>query len=276
MNESLKLAAVIGHPISHSKSPKMHGYWLEQNKINGHYIPLSISPDDFRRLVPELAKMGFVGANVTIPHKLSALEIATKVSDRAQLIGAANTLTFGVDGEVFADNTDGYGFITNIKTVCRDWAASDGPSLVLGAGGAARAVLSALLDDGAPQILISNRTRSKADSLKRDFGDRISVIDWADISKNLYALNTLINTTSLGMVGKDKMDLDLTNLSSQTLVTDIVYTPLETELLKIASRKGCRTVDGLGMLIYQGIPGFEKWFGKTPIVTPELREILLK
>jgi len=276
MSTTLPLAGVIGFPIAHSKSPKMHGLWLAQNGIKGHYVPLAVSPDDFEQVLKLLPKMGFVGANVTIPHKVTALQLATHATDRARQIGAANTITFGENGEIYADNTDGHGFITNIKSKHPDWSASTGPSLVLGAGGAARAVLSALLDDGAPQILIANRTRENADRLAHDFGESVTVIEWSDVPTQIANVATLVNTTSLGMVGKPPMTLDLSQLQPETLVSDIVYTPLETDLLKTASDKGCKTVDGLGMLIYQGMPGFEKWFGATPVATDELREILLK
>ena len=276
MSTTLPLAGVIGFPIAHSKSPKMHGLWLAQNGIKGHYVPLAVSPDDFEQVLKLLPKMGFVGANVTIPHKVTALQLATHATDRARQIGAANTITFGENGEIYADNTDGHGFITNIKSKYPDWSASTGPSLVLGAGGAARAVLSALLDDGTPQILIANRTRENADRLAHDFGKSVTVIEWSDVPTQIANVATLVNTTSLGMVGKPPMTLDLSQLQPETLVSDIVYTPLETDLLKTASDKGCKTVDGLGMLIYQGMPGFEKWFGSTPVATDELREILLK
>jgi len=276
MSTTLPLAGVIGFPIAHSKSPKMHGLWLAQTGIKGHYVPLAVSPDDFEQVLKLLPKMGFVGANVTIPHKVTALQLATHATDRARQIGAANTITFGENGEIYADNTDGHGFITNIKSKYPDWSASTGPSLVLGAGGAARAVLSALLDDGAPQILIANRTRENADRLAHDFGESVTVIEWSDVPTQIANVATLVNTTSLGMVGKPPMTLDLSQLQLETLVSDIVYTPLETDLLKTASDKGCKTVDGLGMLIYQGMPGFEKWFGSTPVATDELREILLK
>ena len=257
MSTTLPLAGVIGFPIAHSKSPKMHGLWLAQNGIKGHYVPLAVSPDDFEQVLKQLPKMGFVGANVTIPHKVTALQLATHATDRARQIGAANTITFGENGEIYADNTDGHGFIKNINSKCPDWSASTGPSLVLGAGGAARAVLSALLDDGAPQILIANRTRENADRLAHDFGESVTVIEWSDVPTQIANVATLVNTTSLGMVGKPPMTLDLSQLQPETLVSDIVYTPVETDLLKTASDKGCKTVDGLGMLIYQGMPGFE-------------------
>ena len=276
MSTTLPLAGVIGFPIAHSKSPKMHGLWLAQNGIKGHYVPLAVSPDDFEQVLKQLPKMGFVGANVTIPHKVTALQLATHATDRARQIGAANTITFGENGEIYAANTDGHGFITNIKSKYPDWSASTGPSLVLGAGGAARAVLSALLDDGAPQILIANRTRENADRLAHDFGESVTVIEWSDVPTQIANVATLVNTTSLGMVGKPPMTLDLSQLQPETLVSDIVYTPVETDLLKTASDKGCKTVDGLGMLSYQGMPGFEKWFGATPVATDELREMLLK
>ena len=259
----IPLVAVIGHPISHSKSPRLHGNWLKKLGLAGYYIPVDVEPADFAHVLKMMPKMGFVGANVTIPHKHLALTHADHVSDRAALIGAANTLSFSEDGKIYADNTDGYGFIENIKDHQPNWNAASGPALVLGAGGASRAVLSALIEAGAPEILTT------------DLGARIHVLDWSKASEILDGIDLMVNTTSLGMVGKPDLSLSLKNLTSKTLVTDLVYTPLETDLLKQANAIGCPVVDGLGMLIHQAVPGFERWFGKKPTVDQETRNLLL-
>jgi shikimate dehydrogenase len=269
------VVAVLGYPIHHSKSPKMHGFWLEQVAVPGHYIPLEIHPDNFESALKNMPKLGFRGANVTIPFKERALEIADFVSERAERIGAANTLYFDADGKIHADNTDGYGFITNLKNGASHWIAKSGPAFVLGAGGAARAILDALITEDTPKIYLTNRTKERALKLAQEFGDRVKVIDWDDKNTILSDITTLINTTSLGMNGNDDLGLNFSLLTDAMTVTDIVYTPLETELLKHAKQQGCTCVDGLGMLIYQGIPGFENWFGATPVVTDELRELLL-
>ena len=270
------VAAVIGHPISHSKSPRMHNFWLEQFGIEGYYIPLDIDPNKFERSVRNLSELGLVGANITIPYKEKVLKIADKISDRAALVGAANTLTFLQNGGVYADNTDGYGFLQNIKSKYSDWSAREGISVVFGAGGASRAILGALIEDGASDIILANRTRSRADQLRSDFGAKIKVVEWMKIQNYLSDASTIINTTSLGMLGKADLPIPLNTLKKHTLVTDIVYSPLETHLLATAAKMGCRTVDGLGMLIHQAIPGFERWFGTKPGDSQALRELLIK
>ena len=240
------------------------------------YIPLDIDPKKFERSIRNLPELGFVGANITIPYKEKVLKIADKISDRAALIGAANTLTFLQNGGIYADNTDGYGFLENIKSKYKDWSARDGISVVFGAGGASRAILGALLEDGASDIILANRTRSRADQLRSDFGAKIKVVEWMKIQNYLSDASTIINTTSLGMVGKTDLPIPLNTLKKTTLVTDIVYTPIETHLLATATKMGCRTVDGLGMLIHQAIPGFERWFGIKPGDSQALRELLIK
>ena len=270
------VAAVIGHPVNHSRSPRMHNYWLAQFGLEGYYIPLDIDPTKFERSIRNLPELGLVGANITIPYKEKVLKIADKISDRAALVGAANTLTFLQNGGIYADNTDGYGFLQNIKSKYKDWSASAGISVVFGAGGASRAILGALLEDGASDIILANRTRSRADQLRSDFGAKIKVVDWMKIQNYLSDASTIINTTSLGMVGKTDLPIPLNTLKKNTLVTDIVYTPIETLLLDTATKMGCRTVDGLGMLIHQAIPGFERWFGIKPGDSQALRELLIK
>ena len=272
----IPVVAVLGHPINHSKSPRLHNFWLSEFGVDGYYVPLDIDPKNFEKHIRSLPQLGFVGANVTIPYKEKILKIADKISDRAAIIGSANTLTFLSDGKIYADNTDGYGFIQNIKSKYKDWSAKDGMSVVFGAGGASRAILAALIEDGANEIVLANRTRSRADQLRSDFGAKIKVVDWMKVQNYLNDASNLINTTSLGMVGNADLPIPLDKLKKNTLVTDIVYTPLITPLLAYASKNGCRTVDGLGMLIYQAIPGFDRWFGVKPDDSQTLRELLIK
>lgn len=277
MNTStIPVAAVIGHPVNHSRSPRMHNFWLAHFGLEGYYIPLDIDPKKFERSIRNLPELGLVGANITIPYKEKVLKIADKISDRAALVGAANTLTFLQNGGIYADNTDGYGFLQNIKSKYKDWSAREGITVVFGAGGASRAILAALIEDGASDIILANRTRSRADQLRSDFGAKIKVVEWMKIQNYLSEASTIINTTSLGMVGKTDLPIPLNALKKNTLVTDIVYTPIETHLLATAAKMGCRTVDGLGMLIHQAIPGFERWFGIKPGDSQALRELLIK
>ena len=277
MNTStIPVAAVIGHPVNHSRSPRMHNFWLAHFGLEGYYIPLDIDPKKFERNIRNLPELGLVGANITIPYKEKVLKIADKISDRAALIGAANTLTFLPNGGIYADNTDGYGFLQNIKSKYKDWSARDGITVVFGAGGASRAILAALIEDGASDIILANRTRSRADQLRSELGAKIKVVEWMKIQNYLSEASTIINTTSLGMVGKTDLPIPLNALKKNTLVTDIVYTPIETHLLATAAKMGCRTVDGLGMLIHQAIPGFERWFGIRPGDSQGLRELLIK
>ena len=274
-SEKIPLVAVLGSPISHSKSPMLHSYWLRKYEINGYYIPMDVNSTNLNNVLATLPKMGFVGANVTIPHKESVLKVADKISDRAAMIGAANTLSFGVNGQIYADNTDGYGFIENIRQHQPEWRATEGPSLVLGAGGASRAIVSSLLENAASEIWITNRTRARAEKISIDFGARVKVIDWFSVNKFLPDAAIVINATSLGMVGKPQLTIDLKPLSTNTLVTDLVYNPLKTHLLIQAEKKGCRTVDGIGMLIHQAVPGFTRWFNVQPTVDTDSRDILL-
>ena len=270
------LAAVLGDPISHSKSPRMHNYWLKQNELNGYYIPIKVELADFEQTIRTLMKMGFSGVNVTIPHKLLALKIADESSSIAQYIGAANTLTFTKENKIYADNTDAYGFINNMKSKYPNWNPKKGVSVVLGAGGASRAVIAALLSEGSKQIMVLNRTIEKAEVLKKDYDNKINVESWEKINEVLASSKNIINTTSLGMNDETFIPINPEAIPEKSLVSDLVYTPLETNLLKIAKNRGSKTVDGLGMLIHQGVPGFEAWFGQKPLVTEELREILIK
>lgn len=275
-DQKIPLAGVIGHPIAHSKSPSLFAHWFREYGVRGHYIPMDVVDRDLETVLRTLPRMGFVGCNVTIPNKEQALKIADKVTDRATLIGAVNTITFGEDGRILADNTDGYGFIENLRQGAPDWQPGAGPAAVLGAGGAARAIVSALLDAGVPQVMISNRTRIRAENLKSDFGARVTVVDWVKSGNMLEDAATVVNTTSLGMVGKSEFRVPLDGLSPKAVVSDIVYTPLQTKLLETAAEIGCRTVDGLGMLLHQAVPGFERWFGLRPEVTEKTRAAILR
>jgi shikimate dehydrogenase len=274
--DKIPLAGVIGSPIAHSKSPQLHGHWLKVNGLRGHYIPMDISPNDLETVLRTLPKMGFVGLNVTVPHKEKVMEFADLVTDRATLIGAANTLIFRKDGRIHADNTDGYGFIQNLRENAPNWNPKAGPAAVLGAGGAARAVVASLLDAGVPEILISNRTRVRAEALKTDFGKRLTVVDWVQAGNMLEDAVTVVNTTSLGMIGKPPLRVPLDGLRKDAVVTDLVYAPLKTRLLAEAEEAGCVTVDGLGMLLYQAVPGFERWFGVRPVVDSAARAAALR
>jgi shikimate dehydrogenase len=214
--------------------------------------------------------------NITIPHKEAVLAIADLVTDRAILIGAANTLIFRKDGKIHADNTDGYGFLENLKTGASGWGPKTGPAAILGAGGAARAVIASLLDAGVPEIFLSNRTRVRAEKLKSDFGSRIRVFDWVQAGNMIEHASLVVNTTSLGMIGKSEMRVPLDGLKPGTIVTDLVYAPLKTHFLEIAESMGCVTVDGLGMLLHQAVPGFERWFGTRPEVDRATRAAALR
>ncbi|MFV1494430.1 shikimate dehydrogenase [Phaeobacter sp. JH18-32] len=271
----IPLAGVIGNPVAHSRSPLVHGHWLRTHGIAGHYVPLHVEADQLETVVRSLPMMGFVGANVTIPHKEKIMDIADQVTDRATLIGAANTLIFRPDGSILADNTDGYGFITNLHQSAPDWDPASGPAVVFGAGGASRAVIASLLEAGVPEILLSNRTRERADQFRSEFGSRIQVVDWVQVGNVVEQAALLVNTTSLGMIGKPRLRVPLDGLRPGTVVTDLVYNPLKTEMLQWAEDIGCTTVDGLGMLLHQAVPGFERWFGKRPEVDEATREAAL-
>jgi shikimate dehydrogenase len=271
----IPLAGVIGHPIAHSKSPVLHTYWLKVEGIRGHYIPMDIADADLKAALKALPKLGFVGVNVTIPHKERVLGLADLITDRAALIGAANTLIFRADGKIHADNTDGYGFIENLRQGAPGWTADAGPAAIIGAGGAARGVIASLLDTGAAEVRITNRTRPRAEALRADFGPRVVVYDWGQTGQMLDGAHLVVNTTSLGMEGKDDFRIPLDALRPETVVTDVVYTPLMTPLLIAAAERGCQVVDGLGMLMHQAVPGFERWFGRRPVVDDATRAALL-
>jgi shikimate dehydrogenase len=271
----IPLAGVIGSPISHSRSPALHGHWLRRYGLQGAYVPMDVAQADLAEVLRALPKAGFVGANVTIPHKEAVLALADVVSDRAALIGAANTLIFRQDGKIHADNTDGYGFLENVRTGAPWWVPEAGPAAVFGAGGAARAVITALIEAGVPEIRLANRTRNRADVLRSEFGTKVVVTDWVQAGNMLEGARLVVNTTSLGMVGKADFRVPLDALDQDAIATDLVYAPLRTTFLRKAEQRGCTTVDGLGMLLHQAVPGFERWFGVRPDVDDDLRHAVL-
>ena len=271
----IPLAGVIGHPIAHSRSPTLHGFWLKRYGIKGHYIPMDIAQSDLKHALQMLPKLGFVGCNVTIPHKETVLAFADIVTDRAALIGAANTLIFRKDGKIHADNTDGAGFIANLRQHAPHWNPASGPAAIFGAGGAARAVIAALIELGTPEIRLANRTKPRAEALRHDFGTRLQVYDWTQGSHMLQGAHLVVNTTALGMTGKPDLRIPLDDLNPGTLVTDLVYTPLMTQFLIEAQDRGAHIVDGLGMLLHQAAPGFERWFNHRPEVDDATRAAVL-
>ena len=267
----MRRACVIGWPVEHSRSPLIHRYWLKQYGLDGAYEREAVKPEDLPAFLGGLAARGYAGANVTLPHKEAALRLATVADEAARTIGAANTLWLDEAGRLNASNTDAYGFMTNLNAVAPGWNEGRRPVLVLGAGGAGRAVLHGLLAEGASRILLANRTSGRAQELADAFGPAVTVVDWRERDRALLGCGLLVNATSLGMTGKEALDLDLALLPSDAAVADLVYSPLETRLLAAARGRDNRAVDGLGMLLHQAVPGFERWFGVRPAVTDELR-----
>lgn len=268
-------AGVMGWPITHSKSPRIFAHWFAQAGLEGRYCHLSVAEADFETVFRTLPKAGFRGVNVTVPHKLAALRCADRATETARQIGAANMIRFTQQGEILADNTDAYGFIENVRQGAPEWNPAGGPAVVLGAGGAARAVLVALHQAGASQIRLLNRTREKAEALAVAFGAPITVVDWSDRNAALAGAATLINTSSLGMSGQPPLELTLDDLPGTALINDIVYAPLQTDLLAAGQARGNPTVDGLGMLLHQARPAFHAWFGADPVVDEALRQVCL-
>ena len=267
----MKRACVIGWPVAHSRSPVIHRYWLKLYGLDGAYEMEAVRPEKIEDFLHSLGQRGYEGANVTLPHKEAALAAADRLDEAATAIGAANTLWLDAKGLLHASNTDAYGFMTHLAAEAPDWNKGKRPVMVLGAGGAARAILIGLLEAGAAKILLANRTEDRARALAQGFGSRVSVVPWEDRNRALAGCGLLVNATSLGMTGKPPLDLDLSALPKDAIVADIVYSPLETPLLTAAKARGNRIVDGLGMLLHQAVPGFERWFGVRPEVTPELR-----
>lgn len=273
MGEIVRKAFVIGHPIAHSRSPLIHGHWLSRLGLNGSYERIDVAPADLPVFLNDMALNGFVGGNVTIPHKEVVHDLVTRRTDAADLIGAVNTLWFA-DGILHGDNTDAHGFAANLDQYQPGWNSASS-ALVLGAGGAARAILFALIEKGVRDIRIVNRTLARAQELADRFGESVSAHAWDEMDGLVTDVELVVNTTSVGMGGQGASPLNVSLLSADALVTDIVYTPLQTPLLSAAAARGLRTVDGLGMLLHQAAPGFGRWFGNLPPVTDELRDIIV-
>jgi shikimate dehydrogenase len=267
-------AFIVGHPVKHSRSPLIHNYWLRQHDLNGSYERLDVAPGDFAAFMAGFAGRGFCGGNVTIPHKEAAFRLAGRLTERAERLKAVNTLWLE-GGRVFGDNTDVLGFSAALdRSLAPGWSRQVKKALVLGAGGAARAALAALLDHTL-EIMVANRTRGRAEDLRAFDPARITTLPWSDIDGALRSVQLIVNTTPLGMVGQPPLELDLVCLPDDAIACDLVYVPLETPFLAGARRRGLRTVDGLGMLLHQAVPAFARWFGVTPEVTPELRALVV-
>jgi len=275
-----RLAGVMAWPVKHSRSPLLHGYWLEHYGIDGAYVPLAVAPEHFAQALRALGLMGFAGVNVTLPHKEAALQAVDEATATAQRIGAVNTVTMRPDGSLLGDNTDAFGFIENLRQSVPGWQPEAGPALLIGAGGTARAVAVALLEAGVPEITIVNRTASRAEALALklgtlELGGQIKVGLWLDRARLLGRAALLVNTSSLGLAGGPALELDLAALAPRAIVADVVYTPLQTPLLRDAADRDNPVVDGLGMLLHQARPGFGAWYGVAPEVSPELRALLV-
>jgi shikimate dehydrogenase len=268
------MAGVLGWPVMHSRSPLMHNYWMEQQGLAGTYVFLEIKPGTLAPALRALHPLGFSGCNLTIPHKLDAMTIVDEVDDVAKKIGAISCVVVREDGSLFGTNHDWLGFLGNVKQQQPGWRADEGPIAVIGAGGGGRAVVYALLQEGATEIRLINRTRAKAELIAEQFGGPITVLPWEDRHDALEGVAMAVNVTSQGMVGEAALDLRLDRLSESALAADIIYTPLESPFLAACRQLGNRTVNGLGMLLHQGIPAWKMWFGVEPTVTAELRELM--
>lgn len=268
------LAGVMGSPIMHSRSPKIHNLWLAQHELIGHYAPLLVEPAGLEKALRALAPLGFAGVNLTIPLKELALKIVDSIDPLAQSIGAINCVVVGSDGALEGYNYDAFGFIESLREQAPDWRADAGPCVLLGAGGASRAIIAGLLEEGAPEIRLANRTLERAQALAAEFGARVKALAWDEREEALAGASLLVNCTSMGMIGQPELEIALDDLPGAALVCDIVYAPLETQLLARARARGNVGVDGLGMLLHQARPAFQKWFGVLPEVTPGLRKVI--
>lgn len=265
-------AFVIGHPIAHSRSPLLHGHWLQSLGLHGSYEKIDVAPEALPAFVAEMREAGFVGGNVTVPHKAAIFGLVDEVDNAARAIGAVNTVWFE-DDRLQGGNTDAFGFMANLDAEAPGWDASAGQALVIGAGGAARAVVYGLLDRGLA-VRVANRSPSSAEALSLSFARRPTAHAMEEVPGLLADTDILVNATSLGMIGKPPLSIDLSRLGPSSIVCDIVYAPLETPLLREARVRDLQTVDGLGMLLHQAAPGFEHWFGMRPSVTPALRSLV--
>jgi shikimate dehydrogenase len=268
-------ACVIGWPVAHSRSPAIHRFWLQELGIAGDYVAMPVEPERIEAFLRDFPQSGYRGGNVTIPHKEAAFAAVSDMDAAARAIGAVNTLWME-DGKLVGGNTDALGFLANLDESVESWDKNPGAAVVLGAGGGARAVLSALIERGFGPIHLVNRTLARAEELAARFGPAVKAAALDKADRYLRDATFLVNTTTLGMKGTPSPEIDLGLLPERAVVTDIVYVPLETPLLAAARARGLRTVDGLGMLLHQAAPGFARWFGKRPRVTPALRAAILK
>ena len=265
-----RLAGVMGWPVAHSRSPVIHTHWIAHHDLKGAYVLLPVQPKNLEQALQALPKLGFSGCNLTIPHKVDAMRLVNRVEPLARRIGAINTVVVEPDGSLTGRNTDAFGYIESLRDAQPQWRADAGPAVVLGAGGAARAVIVSLIDQGAHEIRLTNRSWMKAHDMAQEFGWPVSAIPWEDRHVALKGAALLVNTTNQGMQGEAALDLGLDLLPVDALVSDIIYVPMETPLLVAARQRGNATVNGLGMLINQARPAFEAWFGLLPDITPDL------
>lgn len=276
MTEHFITAGVMGWPVAHSRSPLIHNYWISEYRLQGTYGLFPVEPNHLEAAIRGLSALGIAGCNITIPHKIDAIKFVDWVDPAALKVGAINTIVRQTDGKLHGYNNDGYGYIQSVKEAAPHWQANNGPIVVLGAGGAARAILVALAQEGAQEIRLLNRTFSKAQELAHELGAPLHAYSWNDRHSALEGAALLINTTSQGMQGYPELDIDLTPLPPQAMVSDIIYTPLETALLKNARQRGHLAINGLGMLIHQARPAFHAWFGVFPDVTQSLYTKILR
>jgi shikimate dehydrogenase len=271
MKNTFTVAGVMGWPVAHSRSPIIHNHWIAKYGLKGAYVQLPVQPDRLEAAIRGLPALGFAGCNVTVPHKVSAMRLMDELHPAARRVAAINTIVVQPDGRLLGMNNDGAGYIQSLRDADPAWRGDAGPALVLGAGGAARAIVVALLDEGVPELRITNRTLERAQALAEAFGDRVKVVPWAERNEAMAGVSLLVNTTTQGMHGQAPLDVRLEALPAAAMVSDAIYIPMETPLLAQARLRGHRTVNGLGMLLNQARPAFQSWFGVLPEITPELR-----
>ena len=269
------LAGVMGWPVAHTRSPAIHNHWIAKHGLKGAYVQLPVHPDRLEAALRGLPALGFAGCNVTVPHKVSAMHFMDELHPTAQRVAAINTIVVQPDGSLLGMNNDGAGYIQSLRDADPTWRGDAGPALVLGAGGAARAIVVALLDEGVPELRITNRTLERAQALAEAFGDRVKVVPWAERNEAMAGISLLVNTTTQGMHGQPSLDVALDALPAAAMVSDAIYIPMETPLLAQARLRGHQTVNGLGMLLNQARPAFKAWFGVMPEITPDLRAAIL-
>lgn len=271
-----RVAGIMGWPVSHSRSPRLHGFWLRKYGIDGAFVPLPVAPGRGPEAIRALPALGLRGCSVTVPHKETAAAVVDRLDEPARRMKAVNAIVVMEDGTLEGRNTDGFGFLENLKAEAPAWTPGAGPAVVLGAGGAARAVVVSLLDAGVPEVCLINRTRERAEALAADIGGAVTVRDWVSRETVLGEAALLVNTTTQGMTGNPPLDLTLERLPATAVVNDIVYAPLVTPLLATASQRGNPVVGGIGMLLHQGRPSFAAWFGVEPEVDDALRRFVLE